>query len=160
MKKLTAILLFAAILFAHIGPAAAQVMTYSYKGPAWNILGSGFCASYYHNGSDYSDCLNGSITASMTIDLTRTGLTGIVAQSQIISYVINAPGIGSISNDFTPGHFGASDLYVVNGQLVNWSLGYTKDTGTTRFNTILYYTDTVPLLSIMRTLKIFHQGLI
>ena len=34
----TTLTVCAAIFLAHIGPAAAQIVTYSYKGPAWHTI--------------------------------------------------------------------------------------------------------------------------
>jgi Domain of unknown function (DUF6531) len=115
-----AISLFAAIVFANTPTASAQTMTYFYIGqPYVNSL----CLSAYG-----IPCNSGSITASFTLSV-PAGYSGHVTGAAVTSYVMNASGVGSLSN-LTYLNAGGSyfDLYL--GQITNWQFQATNYNGT------------------------------
>jgi hypothetical protein len=113
MKRFAAVLLFAAILFVHIGPAAAQVQTYSYTGPAFD--GAACHAAYP---SPPPTCGAGPITGSVTLAM-PAGYSGGIGESGILAYSFVAGGVGSVANGiFNPNEYNHYDF--TNGQLVTW----------------------------------------
>jgi hypothetical protein len=104
---------FAVLLFAHPGPAAAQVVTGYYIGSPWSVSD---CTSYFGAGSV---CINGSVTGSVTLAGVSPTFSGTVPASQVASYTLNAtgmPSISSLSDLNTSSFFG-----VTNGQITNSS---------------------------------------
>jgi hypothetical protein len=112
MKKLAALLLFAAILFAHSGPAAAQVQTYYYQGPAWSVSE---CEAALGSGSP--PCINGSVTASVTL-IAPANYSGTITLGGVAAYSLSAPGVGVMNS--------LADLnsvvafHLSSGQMASW----------------------------------------
>jgi hypothetical protein len=121
MKRLAAVLLFAAILFARIVPAAAQVQTYHYTGPAYS---ASFCESYTGLGSP--PCVSGSLTASMTFTGVPAGYSGPVGSNQVVSWSMNANGVGSL-NTSNYLNTGATGFTLTNGQITSWAFAGAAD---------------------------------
>ena len=102
---------FATILFVHTSPASAQTVTYSYSGPPFDVAA---CLATYGTSRP---CVSGSVTGSVTFAI-PAGYSGSAGQNSVVSYVLNAPGVGSDSN--------LNDLFVFNnfsfnnGQIVDW----------------------------------------
>ncbi|MFZ3326176.1 MAG: DUF6531 domain-containing protein [Methylocella sp.] len=112
MLRSLALAAFAAALFAHPGPAAAQA-TFSYIGPAWS---TSECTSA--TGYSAPPCIDGSLTASVTLNV-GSGYTGHVPQSGIIAYALNGSGVGSLNS---LGYLTTSDFDLTSGQISNWLL--------------------------------------
>jgi YD repeat-containing protein len=94
-------------------PAAAQVQTYYYQGPAFDIA---TCESL--TGQTAPPCTNGSVSASVTLPA-PAGYTGSFNETQVLSWSMSASGVGSLSagDDLFPGHFA-----LLNGQMATWEM--------------------------------------
>jgi YD repeat-containing protein len=118
MKRLAAILLFAAILFAHSGPAAAQVQTYSYQGQAFDPNDPGHCPALSPN-----TCVPGSISGFVTFGGVSPSYSGGVSTGNMYSFGMTADGL-------TP-TLGLSDgsvsINMTGGVITSWSVGLLRN---------------------------------
>jgi YD repeat-containing protein len=102
---------FAAAFFGHTGPAAAQIQTYVYSGPAFNVA---FCETLLFTSPP---CTSGAITASFTVNGVTSGYSGGVSASQVVQWSISS---NSIMGSLGTGNYlnpGATGLTLTNGQV-------------------------------------------
>jgi hypothetical protein len=96
-------------------PAAAQVQTYDYTGPAFSIPD---CETLY---STSPPCTNGSITASFTLTGVTDNFTGTIPISQVSAWSMTASGVGSMSDGSSGVTLtGGVGFGFTNGQILSW----------------------------------------
>lgn len=116
MKKLAAVLLFVALLFAHSSPAAAQVQTYSFTGPSFNVA---YCQFNYP--TPPPTCGSGPVTGSVVVAM-PVGYSGTVGEAGILSFNFMSSGVGSVGPSGIYNPLTSSHLDFTNGQVETWDI--------------------------------------
>jgi hypothetical protein len=87
-RHLLVMLAMVAVAFlAQPDPAAAQIQTYYYQGPAFSIP---FCEMYLFSSPP---CTSGSMTASFTVNGVTSGYSGGVSGTQVVQWNISTNSI-------------------------------------------------------------------
>jgi RHS repeat-associated protein len=123
---------FAIVLFVHTGQSSAQMQTFSYSGPGFDLANCGM-GSPPHT---YPPCVTGSVTGSITFHSVSDNYSGGVGLNQVDSYAFTSPATGTITSSeyvYAP----SFSFTLSNGQVTGWTFGiYDHNPITVPFNTI------------------------
>jgi RHS repeat-associated protein len=107
-------LVFVAVLLAGIGPAPAQIQTYYYQGPAFDV---GLCNTYYPSPPPF--CAGGAVSGDVIFDMTGGG------GYNVLSYDFSGGSAGSVGPGGTLQS--GSRFTFTNGEITNWEVYLTSN---------------------------------
>ena len=104
--------------FGFISPASAQIQTYFYTGPAWDVS-----QCQYNTGYSSPPCINGHTSGSFSFNI-PDNYTGAASPSQAVSWSLNATGVGQLG---TGNELSGVGFVFYNGQITDWNFGAEED---------------------------------